>query len=104
MHFEDARSGETAHQSLPNFSGIRTGFRCEYERFGDCLDIERNDDLIGDFGRLPGSVVTDERDVLAHQVEKRLHLVEHGLWLAPTMIVSAPFFAPTSPPDTGAST
>ena len=45
----------------------------------DGLDVQRDDDLVGDLAVCPVAVLADERDVLAHQLEQRLHFIERGL-------------------------
>ena len=76
MHFENARGGKAAHQRLPHLGRIGAGLRCEHQRFADRLDGQRHDDLVGDLGGLAVAVAADQRDVLAHLVEHRLHGVE----------------------------
>jgi hypothetical protein len=79
MHFQDARAGEAAHQRLAHLGRIGAGLGGEHQRLGHGLDIERHDDLVRDLGGLPVAVAADQGDVLAHQLEQRLDLVECGL-------------------------
>ena len=74
--FENPRRREPAHQRLPHLGRIDPGFRGKQQGLADRLDRERDDDLIGDFRDLAGAGLADQRDVLAHQLEQRLHLVE----------------------------
>ena len=94
--------GEAAHQRLPYLGRIRPGLGGEQQRLADRLDGQRDDDLVGDLGGLAVAVAADQRDVLAHQLEQRLDLLERRFG-PPTMMVSEAALAPTSPPDTGAS-
>jgi hypothetical protein len=56
VHFEDARGGEAAHQRLPHLGRIGAGLGGEEQRFGDRLDGQRDDDLVGDLGDLAVAV------------------------------------------------
>ena len=76
VHLEDSRGREAAHQRLAHAGGIGAGLGGEQQRFGDRLDVEGDDDLIGDLGGLPVAVAADQRDVLAQLLEDRLHRVE----------------------------
>ncbi|SOZ36500.1 hypothetical protein CBM2605_A280091 [Cupriavidus neocaledonicus] len=76
VHFQDARRGETAHQRLAHLGRIGTGLGREQQRFGHGLDVQRDDDLVGHLGGLAVAVAAHQRDVLAHQLEQRLDLVE----------------------------
>ena len=79
MHFEDARIGEAAHQRLAHPRRVGAGLGREQQRLADRLDGQRDDDLVGDLGGLAVAVAADQRDVLAHQLEQRLDLVEGRL-------------------------
>ena len=56
MHFEDARGRQPAHQRLPHLGRVGAGFRSKNKRFRDRLDGQRDDDLVGDLGRLADAV------------------------------------------------
>ena len=103
VHLEDLRGGEAAHQRLAHPRRIGPRLGGEQQRLAHRLDGHGDDHLVGDLGRLAGADAADQRDVLAHQLEQRLDLVERRFGLPPTMIDSVAALAPTSPPDTGAS-
>ena len=84
-------------------AGSAPALRREQQGLADRLDGQGDDDLVGDLGGLAGADIADQGDVLAHQIEQRLDPVEGRLG-PPTMIVSEAALAPTSPPETGAST
>ncbi len=67
-----ARGGEAAHQRLAHLAGIGAGPGGEQQRLGHRLDVQGDDDLVGDLGGLAVAVAAHERDVLAHQLEQRL--------------------------------
>ena len=48
VHFEDARGGEAAHQRLAHLGRVGAGLRREHQRLADRLDVQRDDDLVGD--------------------------------------------------------
>ncbi|MCY1236609.1 hypothetical protein D9M72_492740 [compost metagenome] len=75
MHFQDARGRKAAHQRLAHLGRIGAGLGGEQQGFGHGLDVQCHDDLVGHLGGLAVTVATDQRDVLAHQVEQRLDLV-----------------------------
>ena len=79
VDLENARCGESAHQSLAHAGRISASLGGEEQRLADRLDRQRDDDLIGDLGRLSVAVTADERDVLAHERKDRLDLLESGL-------------------------
>ena len=60
-------------------AGSAPALRGEQQRLADRLDVQRDDDLVGDLGGLPVAVAADQRDVLAHQFEQRLDPVERLL-------------------------
>ena len=66
MNFEDARGGEPAHQRLSDLGRVGPGARGEQQRLADRFDRQRDDNLVGHFGRLAVAVAADERDVLTH--------------------------------------
>ncbi len=76
MHFKDARIREAAHQCRPHLGRIGARLGGEEQRLADSLNGEGDDDLVRDLGGLPIAVAADEIDVLAHQLEDRLHLRE----------------------------
>ena len=77
MYFQNTRGGEAAHQRLTNASGIGSGFRRENQRFGDRFNIQRDDNLIGDFTGLPVAVTADEGDIFTQDIKQRLHASKH---------------------------
>ena len=79
VHLEDARVGEAAHQRLAHAHRIGAGLGRKQQRLADRLDRRGDDDLVGDLARLAVAVAADQRDVLAHQLEERLDLVERVL-------------------------
>ena len=102
VDLKNSGTGEPAHQRLAHLRRIGAGLGGEQQRLGHRLDGERHDDLVGNLGGLTVAVAADQRDVLAHQLEQRLDLLERRFG-PPTMIESVAFRAPTSPPETGAS-
>jgi hypothetical protein len=62
---------EPAHQRLADLGRIGAAPGSEQQRLSDRLDVQRDDDLVGDLRRLTVAVAADERDVLAHQLEQR---------------------------------
>ena len=79
---ENARGREPAHEGLPHLGRVGPRLRGKQKPLRDRFDGQRDDDLVGDLGRLPVAVLADQRDVLAHQLEQRLHAVECRLWAA----------------------
>ncbi len=98
--FDDAKPPISAWRTR---AGSAPALRREQQRLADRLDVQRDDDLVRDLRGLAVAVAADERDVLAHQLEQRLDAFANTASSPPTMIDSVAFFAPTSPPDTGAS-
>jgi len=78
MHFQNFRRRKTAHQCLPHAGRVRAGFGCKQQRLGHGLNVQRHDDLVGYFGRLPVAIAADQRDVFAHQLENCLDALEHS--------------------------
>ena len=76
---EDANPPISAWRTL---AGIGAHLGGEHQRLRDRLDVERDDDLVGDLGRLAVAIAADERDVLAH-------LLEHGLTASNTSCAAA---------------
>jgi hypothetical protein len=50
---------------LADFGRIGAHLGGEHQRLRDRLDVERDDDLVGDLGRLPVAIAADQGDVLA---------------------------------------
>ena len=59
-------------------AGSAPALRREQQRLADRLDVERDDDLVGDLGGLAVAVAADQRDVLAHPLEQRLDALERA--------------------------
>jgi hypothetical protein len=78
MHFENAAGRETTHQRLAHTRRVGTGLGGEQQRFGHGFDVQRDDDLVGHLRGLAVAIAADERDVLAHRLEQRLHALEGG--------------------------
>src|SRR5437867_4584950 len=76
VYFEYARGGEAAHQRRTHLGGVRPHPGGKEQRLAHRLDVERNDDLVRHFAGLAVTVATYQRHVLAHEIEKRLHLFE----------------------------
>ena len=76
VNFEHARRRKSPHQCRAHLAGIDAGLGCQQQSFRDRLDIERNDDLVADLADLAGTDIADQGDVLAHQLEQRLHFGE----------------------------
>lgn len=102
MHFQNTRGGEAAHQRLTHASGIGSGFRRENQRLGHCFNIQRDDNLIGDFTGLTVAITAYEGDVLP-RISNSGFTRAKTFSSPPTIIESVPSRAPISPPDTGAS-
>jgi hypothetical protein len=77
VHLEDAARGEAAHQRLAHLGRVGAGAAREQQRLADRGDVEGDDDLVGDLGRLPVADAADEGDVLAHLLEQRPDALEH---------------------------
>ncbi len=82
VHFENARRRKAAHQRLTHLGRIGPGLAGEQQRLGHGLDVERDDDLVGHLAGLPVAIAADQSDVLAHEFEQGLDLVEHLLLAA----------------------
>ncbi|MNX83035.1 hypothetical protein D3C86_1147850 [compost metagenome] len=76
VHFQNARRREAAHQRLTHLGRVGASLGREQQRLGHRLDVQRHDDLVGHLGGLAVAVAADQRDVLAHQLEQRLDLIE----------------------------
>ncbi|OIQ82618.1 hypothetical protein GALL_355820 [mine drainage metagenome] len=76
VHFEHARRREAAHQRGAHPFRVGSGAAGEQQRFGHRFDVQRDDDLVGDLGRLPGAAGADQRDVATHALEQRAHARE----------------------------
>src|SRR5277367_6037548 len=79
MDFENPRRRKPAHQGLANLCRVGAHLGGEYQRLRYRLDVERDDDLVGDLRRLPVPVAADEGDVLTHLFEYGLHSVKYFL-------------------------
>src|ERR1700722_16810214 len=79
VDLENAGSGKSAHQRLTDASRIGTGLGSEHQRLADRLDRQSDDYLICDLGRLSVAIAADKRDVLAHEREDWLDLLERAL-------------------------
>src|SRR5580692_7937084 len=82
VDLENAGSGESTHQRLTDASRVGAGFGGEDERLADGPDGQSDDDLVGDLRRLSVAVAADKRDVLAHEREDRLDLLERAFGAA----------------------
>src|SRR6202451_4036045 len=82
VDLENAGCGESAHQRLAHAGRSGAGFGGEDERLTDGLDRQGDDDLVRDLGRLSVAIAADKRDVLAHEREDRLDLLERALGAA----------------------
>ena len=78
MDFEHARRGEAAEQRLAHLGRIGARLFREDQRLGGGLDVQRDDDLVGDLGDLAVADRADVGDVLAHQLEQRADALERG--------------------------
>ena len=102
MNLKDSGICKPAHQSLTHPRRIGAGLGGEQQRFGHRLDCKRHDDLIGNFRGLPVAGFADQGDVLP--INSRTGFTRSkAAWAPPTMMESVAFRAPTSPPETGAS-
>jgi hypothetical protein len=79
VQLHDAAAGKPSHQGLANFRRVGPRLGCERERLRRSDYVHRHRYLVGDFAGLPRPVIADEHDVLAHQLEIRLHAVEDFL-------------------------
>src|SRR3984885_1476095 len=79
VHLKDAGRSESSHQRLPHTGGIGASLGGENQRLADRLDRQGDNDLVRDLGRLSVAVAADKRDVLAHEREDRLDLLEGRL-------------------------
>ncbi len=102
MHFQDPRRRKTAHQCRANLLRIHTGLGRQQQRLANRLDGGRDDHLVGELADLTRADVADERDILPI-MSKSGFTRSKAACEPPTMIVSDAAFAPTSPPETGAS-
>ena len=103
VQFENARRRKPAHQGLAHLRWIGAAPGREQQRFADRLDGQRHDDLVCDLAGLTRAVVADKRDVLAHELFQQRPDRSKVPGSRRTMMDSVACFAPTSPPDTGAS-
>src|SRR6202042_2783814 len=79
VHLKDAGRSESSHQRLPHTGRIGASLGSENERLADSLDRQGDDDLVRDLGRLSVAIAADKRDILAHEREDRLDLLEGRL-------------------------
>ncbi len=96
--FEEAKPPISASRTLAGSAP----FLAANSRLRRRLDVQGDDDLVGDLGGLAVTVATDAGDVLAHGFEQRQGALE-GFRAATDHNAQVPALAPTSPPDTGAS-
>ncbi|KAF5293272.1 hypothetical protein FQR65_LT20119 [Abscondita terminalis] len=82
MHFQDLGRRKAAQQRLAHAGRIGAGARCEQQRLGHGLDVQRHDDLVGHLGGLAVAVAAHQGDVLAHALEQGLDAGEHVLGTA----------------------
>ena len=79
VDLENAGGCKSAHQRLAHTSRIGAGLGGEDQRLAHRLDRQGDDDLVCDLGRLSVAIAPDKRDVLAHEREDRLDLLERAL-------------------------
>jgi hypothetical protein len=63
-------------------AGSAPGLAGEDQRLAHRLDVQRDDDLVGDLADLARTGIADQGDVLAHRLEERLRAVEGRLGAA----------------------
>ena len=76
VHFEDLRTGETAHQCLAYLGWIGAVLGGKQQGLGHRLNVQGDDDLVGHLGGLAVAVATDAGDVLAHGLQQRQGALE----------------------------
>ena len=76
MYFQNARVGKSAHECLTNFCRVSASLGSKQQRFGDCLNVQRDNDLIGHFCGLTIAITADQCNVLAHEFKQRLDRIE----------------------------
>ncbi len=79
MHFENAGRCKATHQGFAHLCRVCACLGSENQCFGNSLDIECDDDLVCNLGRLAITAIADERDVLAHELQERQSAVERFL-------------------------
>jgi hypothetical protein len=82
MEVEDAAFGEAAEQGLADEGRIDAGEFGEAEGLGDGVDGLGDDELVGEFGDLPGTGGTEVGDVLADGLEDGEGALEMGFGAA----------------------
>ena len=63
VQFQNPALGISAHDGPAHLGRIDTGFFCKNKGFGDGLQRQADDDLIGGFGHLPGAMIADVIDI-----------------------------------------
>ena len=103
VHFQDAGRRKAPHHRLAHLGRIGPGLRGEHQCLRHRLDIQGDDDLVRDLADLAGAGFGPTW-VMFLPISSNSGLARAKAASGPpTMIVSAAFFAPTSPPETGAS-
>ena len=95
-------AGQPAAEDLQRGVGVDAVGLQEDDRLGEQLDVAGDDQLVGGLDGLPGAGGSDVHDGLADGLENRRRRPKSSA-VPPTMIDSAAFMAPASPPETGAS-
>ena len=78
VHFQNLRGGKAAHQRFAHLGRIGAGLGGEQQRFGHGLDVQRDDDLIGDLGVCPSPLPPTSVMFLPISLEQRLDLLERA--------------------------
>ena len=97
---DEAKPPISAARTLPR---IGSRLRRKDQRFAHRLHVQSDDYLIDHLGRLTVADSTGMGNILTHHFKKRSDARE-SLFGPPYMMYKVAFLAPTSPPDTGAST
>src|ERR1700761_7135857 len=82
MDLQNAGCRKSAHQRLPDAGRIGARLGSKDQRLADRLDGQSDDDLVRDLGRLTVAIAAYERDVLAHEREDWLDLLERAFGAA----------------------
>jgi hypothetical protein len=76
VYLQYLRRCKAAHERLAHLSGVCSGLRGEQKCLADGFYGQRNDDLVGNLGRLAVSIVPYQVHVLAHHLKQRAHSVK----------------------------
>jgi hypothetical protein len=99
---QHTRTRKSRRDRPTNSDRVGAKFGCENRRFTDGLDVEGDDDPVGDLGSLSRAILGDQLMVLPNN-SRTGRAASNALSGPPTMMVRVPDLAPISAPETGAS-